>query len=393
MHDDVIYLDFNASTPCDPLVVEAMLPFFTDIFANAASLNHRPGQKAFTTLEEARAQIARLVHAKTAADITFTSGATEANNLIIKGIAEATASSGRHLITQVTEHPSVLEPMRHMAARGWELTEIGVDSEGTIRLDELAEAIRPDTTLMSIMLANNETGTIQPVAEVTRLAHEHGVVVHCDAAQGPGKIAVDIEELGADYITLSAHKLHGPKGVGAVCKGTETRHRLAARIHGGGQENGLRSGTSNVAGAVGFAAAMRLAASRWSQDALHMAELRDRLEHRITGRLDGSTVNGATGRRLPGTSNLSFAGTDANALLASLTDLAISSGSACTSAHAKPSYVLRSMGVRPDLAAASIRFSVGRTTTAEEVDRAADRLVEEVTRLRAMKKRRPTRRR
>jgi cysteine desulfurase len=388
MSDDVIYLDFNASTPCDPRVIEAMLPYFGEESANPASRTHRPGQRAFAALEEARWSIGRSLGAESPDQITFTSGATEANNQVLKGVAASLAHKGRHLITQVTEHPSVLEPLKYLVSQGWDLTEIGVDRDGTIRLDELGSAIRTDTTLASLMLANNETGTIQPIADAAEMLRSRGVLLHCDAAQGPGKLEVDVSRLGADYLTLSAHKVYGPKGIGVVCRAARAEGKLHPLLHGGGQENALRSGTSNVPAAVGFATALSLAADRLDTDVRRMADLRDTLESRIMQRIDGCSVNGAIGNRLPGTSNLSFEGIEGNALLASLTDLAVSSGSACSSAHQRPSEVLLAMGLRSSLAAASIRFSVGRTTTRDEIDRAGGRVAEEVERLRSMRRRR-----
>jgi cysteine desulfurase len=388
MHD-VIYLDYNASTPCDRRVMEAMIPLLADCFANPSSRSHRPGQEAFGLLEEARTRVARTIGASSASEITFTSGATEANNLALKGAAASLADRGRHLLSQATEHPSVLEPLRHLERNGWEVTLLPVGRDGRVRVDELAAAIRPDTVLVSLMLANNETGVVQAVPEVARIVRDHGALIHCDAAQGPGKMAVDIASLPVDLMTFSAHKAYGPKGVGGLyCRRRRPPFAPSPQLHGGGQEGGLRSGTPNLPAAVGMALAFEIAAEDWREDAERIGALRDRMEQRILDAIDGCTVNGAGDHRLPGTSNLSFAGVDGNALLASLPDLAISSGSACTSAHPEPSYVLRAMGVAPALAAASIRFSLGRPTTQQEMERAADRVVEEVTRLRAMRGRR-----
>ncbi len=340
-----IYLDYNASTPCDPRVVDAMLPFFGEIFANPASRSHRPGQRAFAALEEARARTAAALGARSATEITFTSGATEGNNLVLVGVARALELRGRHLLTQATEHAAVLEPLRALERQGWELTLLGVDREGRLRLDELAAALRPDTALVSLMLANNETGTIQPVAEAAALAHQQGAVLHCDAAQGPGKIPVDAAALAVDFLTVSAHKVYGPKGVGALYRARRTpAFRLPALLCGGGQEEGLRSGTPNLPGAVGLAAALEIAAGDVAAEMERLGGLRDRLERRILEGIDGCSVNGARDHRLPGTTNISFAGVDGNALLASLPDLAVSSGSACTSAAPEPSAVLRAMG-------------------------------------------------
>jgi len=384
---DTVYLDYNASTPCDPRVVDEMIPLLADGFANPASRSHRMGQRAFTLLEDARRRLAVAIGGRYPSEITFTSGATEANNLALKGVSEALADRGRHIVTQVTEHPSVLEPLRHLEGSGWKLTILGVEPDGRIRPDELLSALRPDTVLVSLMLANNETGTIQPIREANEILRDHPALLHCDAAQGPGKLGIDVGRLGADLVTFSGHKFYGPKGIGALFM---RRRRPPIRphplLHGGGQENGIRSGTPNVPAAVGMARAMEIASAEWAADAARTAALRETLEQRILNTVEGATVNGPLEDRLPGTSNMSFAGVDGNALLASLTDLAVSSGSACSSARPEPSRVLRAMGVVPDLAAASIRFSLGRPTTEEEVIRAADRVVEEVTRLRAMRR-------
>jgi cysteine desulfurase len=380
---DVIYLDYNASTPCDPTVLDAMLPFLGSEYGNPASRSHRPGQAAFAALENARATVASSLGAASAAEITFTSGATEANNLVLKGIAEAIAGRGRHLITQATEHASVLAPLRYLADRGWRLTVLGVDAGGRIRLDELAAELRSETALVSLMLANNETGTVQPVSEAAEIVHHRGALLHCDAAQGPGKLTVDTADLGADFVTVSAHKVYGPKGIGALwC--SRRAPSLRPLLHGGGHEDGRRSGTPNLPGAVGLAAALELAAGELPDEATRLAGLRDLLERRIVEQLDGCSVNGDLQHRLPNTSNLAFGGVEGTAIIVSLADLAVSSGSACTSSHPEPSPVLRAMGLPRALAAASIRFSLGRQTTAEEVERAAERVVTEVRRLRTL---------
>ena len=385
MSDDIIYLDFNASTPCDPRVVEAMLPYLSDTFANPSSRHHRPGQDAFTALEQARSTVARLLGAASSTEIVFTSGATEANNLALTGAAEMRTGNGRHIVTQVTEHPSVLEPLAHLQKSGWDVTELGVDSDGRIRLDELSGALRDDTILVSLMLANNETGALQPVVQAAVLARERGALIHCDAAQAVGKVAVDVAALNVDLLSLSGHKLYAPKGIGALfVRRSRPPLRLVPLIRGGGHEYGLRSGTPNLPGAVALARALEIACADLEAEMGRLADLRDRLEAIIVGKLDGCSVNGSTTHRLPGTCNLSFAGIEGNALLASLPDLAVSTGSACTSAHPQASPVLLAMGVPPALAMASLRLSVGRPTTTDEVDRAAPRIIEEVTRLRSM---------
>ncbi len=385
MRDDPIYLDCNATTPSDPRVVEAMLSFMTGTFANPTTRNHRPGRDAATALERARATIDRLLGGSAASEVVFTAGATEANNLALLGAAEAMEGRGRHLISQATEHASVLEPLAALQRRGWEISLVGVDERGRVRLDELESALRDDTVVVSLMLANNETGTIQPVARAAELAHGRGALLHCDAAQGIGKIPADVGELDVDLLTLSAHKFYGPKGVGALwIRRRRPPIRLTPVIHGGGQENGLRSGTPNVPGAVGMARAMELAAEAGESERVRVAALRDRLEDAILGAVDGSSRNGDAANRLPNTSNLSIAGVEVNALLASLPDLAVNTGSACASSHSESSPVLLAMGVPDELARSSLRLSLGRFTTEEEVDRAAARIIEEVVRLRDM---------
>jgi cysteine desulfurase len=386
---DVIYLDNNASTPCDPRVVEAMLPFFGDVFANPSSRNHGPGREAFTALEEARATVARCLGAHSPTEIFFTSGASEGNNLALIGAATALSGRGRHLVTQATEHPSVLEPLRHLAASGWDLSVVGVDGDGRVRLDEIEKALRDDTALVSLMLANNETGTLQPVRAAADLAHVRSGLIHCDAAQGAGKIEFDVDSLGADLLTVSGHKVYGPKGIGALyVRRRRPPLRLPPIIRGGGHESGLRSGTPNVPGAVALAHALEIARDGLAGEAARIAALRDRLEARIVEAVEGCTVNGSRAHRLPGTSNLSFAGIEGNALLASLPDIAVSTGSACASNHPEASPVLRAMGVDKGLASASVRVSLGRFTTGDEVERAAQRIIEEVTRLRSLSRRR-----
>jgi cysteine desulfurase len=388
MEERVIYLDYNASTPCDPRVVEAMEPFFDQKFANPSSRSHRAGRDAFTALETARGSAAALLGARSASEVVFTSGATESNNLALVGAARALLDRGRHLVTQATEHPSVLEVFRALRNDGWTTTQIGVDRSGRIRLDDLESALRPETILVSLMLANNETGTVQPVREVAKLAHNRGILVHCDAAQGVGKIPVDVAELDVDLLSLSGHKLYAPKGIGALfVRRTKPPFSLSPQLHGGGHEGGLRSGTPNLPGAVALAQALEIADLELDNERLRIESLRDRLEERIVRAIDDCHVNGSREHRLPGTSNLSFAGIDGNALLAALPDLAVSTGSACASSHPQASTVLLAMGVKPDLAKASLRLSLGRFSTQAEVDRAADRIVDEVRRLRSLKRR------
>jgi cysteine desulfurase len=388
MKSDVIYLDYNASTPCDPRVVDAIQPFFAEISANPSSRSHRSGQAAFTALEGARSSVAGFLGARSATEVVFTSGATEANNLALLGAARFLQPRGRHLITQTTEHPSVLEVLRALREEGWTLTEVDVDSEGLVRPDHIEAAFHDDTVLISLMLANNETGAVQPVREVAEIAHGRGILLHCDAAQGIGKIDVDVLDLGADLMSLSGHKVYAPKGIGALyIRRGKPPVAIQPQMWGGGHEGGMRSGTPNVPGAVGLATALDIAKEMLPTEGHRIAELRDRLEKSIVDRLEGATVNGPLANRLPGTTNISFPGVDGNSLLASLTDLAVSTGSACTSSHPEASPVLLAMGLRPELAKASLRISLGRFSTVEEADTAADRIVEEVSRLRWLKRR------
>lgn len=386
MNTDVIYLDYNASTPCDPRVVEVMLPFFAEVFANPSSRSHRSGRAAFFALEESRTAIAGFLGARSATEVVFTSGATEANNLALIGAARSLQARGRHLVTQKTEHPSVLEVLRALRRDGWSLTEIGVDAEGRVSLDQLESVIREDTVLISLMLANNETGTLQPVHKAAELAHERGVLLHCDAAQGSGKIDVDVKALQADLLSLSGHKVYGPKGIGALyIRRGKPPFEISPHTYGGGHEGGLRSGTPNVPAVVGLARALEIAKAELTTDQARISALRDRLEGSIVDRVE-ARVNGSVEDRLPGTSNISFPGIDGNALLASLPDLAVSSGSACTSSHPEASPVLVAMGLKPELAKGSLRLSLGRFSTEQEVDRAADRITEEVLRLRKLRR-------
>jgi cysteine desulfurase len=385
---DVIYLDYNASTPCDPRVMEAMQPYFDRVFANPSSRGHLPGRDAFTALEGARSAVAASLGARSPTEIIFTSGATEANNLALFGAARARARRGRHLVTQSTEHPSVLEALRALRADGWDLTEVGVDHEGRVRLDELESALRDETVLVSLMFANNETGTVQPVREVAELVHGRGALIHCDAAQGIGKIELDVAQLDVDLLSLSGHKLYAPKGIGALyVRRSSPPLKLPPHIHGGGHEGGLRSGTPNLPGAIALARALEIAGAELDDEEPRIAAFRDRLEKTIVDAIDDCAVNGSIEHRLPGTSNISFSGVEGNALLASLPDLAVSSGSACTSSSPEASPVLLAMGVKPELAKASLRLSLGRFTTEDEIDRAAERIVEDVLRLRRLRRR------
>jgi cysteine desulfurase len=381
-----IYMDHNATTPVDARVLEAMLPYFTEEFGNAASKSHGFGWRAQEAVEAARGEVARLIGAS-GREIVWTSGATESDNLAVKGAARfhAAAGKGRHLVTCRTEHKAVLDSAKALERAGFEVTLLDVEPDGRLDPARVRAALRPDTILVSVMHANNETGVVHPIAEVGAICHEAGVLFHCDAAQSVGKIPVDVEALGVDLLSLSAHKVYGPKGIGALwVRRRPARARLLAEIDGGGHERGLRSGTLNVPGIVGFGKAAELARVEGPAEAARLAPLRDRLEAGLTAGLGGVTVNGSREHRLPGTLNVSFDGVEGEALMMAVRDVAVSAGSACTSAALEPSYVLRAMGVSDVLAHASLRFGLGRSTTADEVDHAARRFVEKVEHLRAM---------
>jgi cysteine desulfurase len=376
-------MDHHSTTPVDPRVLDAMLPYFTERFGNAASRSHVFGWRAEEAVEEARDEVARLVGA-TAREIVWTSGATESDNLAVKGVARFHAARGRHLITTAIEHKAVLDAMAALTREGFEVTVLPVSAEGLVDPEAVRAAIRPDTVLVSVMHANNEVGTIQPVEEIGRITREKGVLFHTDAVQSLGRIPFDVEAAGADLVSLSAHKMYGPKGVGALYVRRRPRARLVAQIDGGGHERGYRSGTLNVPGIVGFGAAARIAREEMPAEAPRILALRERLRRAILAGIDRVSVNGSLDRRLPGNLNLSFEHVEGEALLIALKDVAVSSGSACTSASLEPSYVLRAMGVSDELAHASIRFGIGRFNTEEEVDHVARLVVEKARRLREM---------
>ena len=377
-----IYLDYNSTTPCDPRVVEAMLPYFTGKFGNAASRSHAFGWEAEAAVELAREQVAALVGAEPK-EIIFTSGATEGDNLAIKGVMDAYASKGRHIITVVTEHKAVLDTAHHAERMGGEVTWLSVDGEGLINLAELEAAIRPETVLIAVMYANNEIGVIQPIREISELARRRGVLFFSDATQAVGKVPVDVTADGIDLMALSGHKLYGPKGIGALyVRRRDPRVRLAAQMDGGGHERGMRSGTLNVPAIVGLGKACELCGVEMEADGARLRVLRDELEAGLLA-LGGARVNGSRGHRLPQVTNISFGGVDGEALLAGLgKDIALSSGSACTSASMEPSYVLKALGLDDELAHSSLRLGLGRWTTAEEVDFAITRIGETVAKLR-----------
>jgi cysteine desulfurase len=379
-----IYMDYSATTPCDPRVVERMTPFFTEMFGNAASRSHAFGWTAEAAVEKARRQVAAILGAHEK-EIIWTSGSTEANNLAIKGAAEMYAKKGRHFITAITEHKAVLDPMKRLESQGAEVTWLPVCGKGHVDLAELAGAIREDTVLVSLMAANNEIGTLHPLAEIGKLCKERGVLFHTDATQAIGKIDIDVESMGIDLLSLSAHKFYGPKGVGALyVRRRNPRVRLTSQMDGGGHERGMRSGTLNVSGIVGMGAAAEICQQEMSQGVSHLIALRDRLEALLLAGIPDAVVNGDPEHRLPHLTNVSFPYVEGESLLMGVKELAVSSGSACTSASLEPSYVLKVLGLGDELAHSSIRFSLGRFSTEEEVDFAADRVVHEVTRLREM---------
>ncbi|MEZ4379721.1 MAG: IscS subfamily cysteine desulfurase [Nannocystaceae bacterium] len=379
-----IYLDYAATCPVDPRVVEAMLPCFTDNFGNAASRTHVFGWRGEEAVDAARIEIAKTINADPK-EITFTSGATESNNLAIKGIAEYLADKGRHIVTAVTEHKAVLDTCKYLERRGFEVTYLPVGADGLVDLEELKAALRDDTILVSIMFANNETGVLQPIGAIGKLCKERKILFHTDAVQAFTKVPIDVQALGIDLMSISAHKIYGPKGVGALyVRRRRPRVRLAPQIHGGGHERGNRSGTLNVPGIVGFGEAARIAREEMAAEQARIFELREHLRRRFVAEIPHSIVNGSLEHHLPGTLNISFAYVEGESLLMGLKDIAVSSGSACTSASLEPSYVLRAMGLDDELAHSSLRITVGRPTTREELDYLADRVKEQVERLREM---------
>ena len=379
-----IYLDNNATTPLDRRVLEAMMPYLTDSFGNASSHNHVFGWTAAEAVAKARAQVAEAIGAGED-DIIWTSGATESDNLAIKGVAEMHPGKGNHIITSAVEHKAVLDTCTYLQSRGLEVTFLTVDAAGRVSAEQVREAITDRTILVTIMAANNEVGTVQPIAAIGAVCRERGVLFHTDATQALGKTPLDAEAMGIDLLSCSAHKIYGPKGVGALYVRRRNRPvRLAAQMHGGGHERGMRSGTLNVPGIVGMGAAADLAQREMSEEARRLRALRDRLHEGLTARLDKVRLNGHRTERLAQTVNLSFAYVEGEALMMKLKDLAVSSGSACTSATLEPSHVLRAMGVGDELSHTSIRFSLGRFTTAEEIEFAVDRIVVAVNQLREL---------
>jgi cysteine desulfurase len=378
-------MDNHATTRTDDRVLAAMLPYFTERFGNAASRNHAFGWAAEAAVDRAREQIAQLVNAKPK-EIIFTSGATESDNLALKGVVEFYREKGNHIITAPTEHKAILDTCKALERKGLaQVTYVPVDATGLIDPDDVRKAITDKTILISIMHANNEIGTIQPLHEIGKVAKEKGVLFHSDATQGVGKIPVDVEAMGIDLMSFTAHKIYGPKGIGALyVRSRNPRVRLAPMMDGGGHERGMRSGTLNVPGIVGLGQACELAGELMTSESEHILRLREKLRHGIMSELDEVYLNGHPLQRLPGNLNLSFAFVEGESLLMGLKDIAVSSGSACTSATLEPSYVLKALGIGEDLAHTSIRFGLGRFNTEEEVEYVCERVVREVNRLREM---------
>ncbi|MBI3251844.1 MAG: cysteine desulfurase [Candidatus Omnitrophica bacterium] len=360
----MIYMDHHATTPVDPRVVRAMVPFFSEKFGNAASLNHRYGKEAHEAVQRARAQIARLINAEPS-EIIFTSGATESNNLALKGAAGAAPDGKNHLLTLSTEHKSVLDPFKRLALSGFEVTHLPVQKDGLVDVEELKRAITPRTILISILFAHNEIGVLQPIAEIGRIAREKGILFHSDAAQALGKVPIDVRKMNLDLLSMTAHKIYGPKGVGALYARRGTL--LAPQIDGGGHEGGMRSGTLNVPGIVGFGKACEICRGRMKKESARLLKLRNRL---LVGllKIPGMNVNGSLKHRLPNNLNVSFPGVESGELLKRLKNVALSSGSACLSTSPEPSYVLKALGVSENLRRSAVRFGLGRFNTEKEVD-------------------------
>jgi cysteine desulfurase len=380
-----IYMDNHATTRVDPRVLDAMIPYFLEKFGNAASRNHSFGWEAEEAVERGRTQIASLIGGKSK-EIIITSGATESDNLAIKGVVEFYKEKGNHVITCVTEHKAILDSCRALERSGKAtVTYLPVDKYGMVDPDDVRKAITDKTVLITIMWANNEVGTIHPIAEIGKIAKEKGIIFHSDAVQAIGHVPVDVEKAGVDLISMTAHKLYGPKGCGALwVRSKGPRVRITPIIDGGGHERGMRSGTLNVPGIVGFGAACEIAGKEMIEEAARMRELRDKLQAGLFERLDEIYLNGHPTERLPGNLNVSFAYVEGESLLMGINDVAVSSGSACTSATLEPSYVIRALGIDDELAHSSIRFGVGRFNTEEEVDYVTDRVTREVKRLRDM---------
>jgi cysteine desulfurase len=382
-NDQPIYLDYQATTPMDPRVLEAMMPYFTHKFGNAHSRSHAYGWEAEEGVEKARAQIARLIGADEK-EVIYTSGATESNNLAIKGVAEFYKDRRNHIVTTVTEHKCVLDTCRHLEQEGFTVTYLPVQQNGLVDLDRLREAVTDKTVVVSIMAVNNEIGVIQPLAEIGKICREKGAFFHTDAAQAVGKIPLDVEAMNIDLMSISGHKIYGPKGIGALYVRRKPRVRLAAMIHGGGQERGFRSGTLPTPLCIGIGEACEIAMKEMDAEAARLTKLRDRMLKGLQSKLTDIVVNGDLDHRIPGNLNISFAYVEGESLMMGIKNLAVSSGSACTSASLEPSYVLRALGVEEEMAHTSLRIGLGRFTTEHEVDTAVDELVRHVNKLREM---------
>jgi cysteine desulfurase len=380
-----IFMDNHSTTPTDPRVLEEMLPYFTTKFGNAASRSHRFGWEAEEAVDYARERVAQLIGAKDSKEIVFTSGATESDNVAIKGVAEFYKEKGNHIVTTVIEHKAVLDTCKRLEKEGYQVTYLEVGKEGRVDPDDVRKALTDKTILVSVMLANNEIGTVQPLAEIGAITRERGVLLHTDAVQGIGKIDFDVQKMNVDLASLTAHKIYGPKGIGALyVRRSKPRVRVVAQMDGGGHERGMRSGTLPVPLIVGFGKACEIMTREGKAESAKLLALRERLRRRIMDRLDEVYVNGSVEHRLPGNLNLSFNFVEGEGLMMAIKDVAVSSGSACTSASLEPSYVLRALGVGDELAHSSIRFGLGRFNTEEEVDYVGDLVVEKVKRLREL---------
>ena len=380
-----IFMDYHSTTPVDPRVIEEMLPYFNEKFGNAASRSHAFGWTAEEAVDYSRERIAKLINAQSEKEIVFTSGATESNNVAIKGVAEFYKEKGDHIITTVIEHKAVLDTCKRLEKEGFQVTYLGVGKDGRVDPDDVKKAITDKTILVSVMLANNEIGTVQPLAEIGKITRERGVLLHSDAVQGVGKVPFDVQSMNVDLASITAHKMYGPKGVGGLyVRRSKPRVRLVAQMDGGGHERGMRSGTLNVPGIVGFGKAAELMMKEGKAEGERLLALRERLRNKLMSSLEEVYVNGSLEHRLPGNLNVSFAFVEGEAMMMAIKDVAVSSGSACTSASLEPSYVLRALGVGDELAHSSIRFGLGRYTTEEEIDYVADLVIDKVKHLRNM---------
>jgi cysteine desulfurase len=380
-----IFMDYHSTTPVDPRVLEEMLPFFSERFGNAASRSHSFGWTAEEAVDYSRERIGKLIGAQSEKEVVFTSGATESNNVALKGVAEFYKEKGNHIITTVIEHKAILDTCKRLEKEGLTVTYLPVGKDGLVDPDDVKKAITDKTILVSVMLANNEIGTVQPIAEIGKITRESGVLLHSDAVQGVGKVPFDVQAMNVDLASVTAHKMYGPKGVGALyVRRSKPRVRLVAQMDGGGHERGMRSGTLNVPGIVGFGKAADIMLKEGKEEGQKLLALRERLRNKLTAALEEVYVNGSLEHRLPGNLNISFNFVEGEAMMMAIKDVAVSSGSACTSASLEPSYVLRALGVGDELAHSSIRFGLGRFNTEEEVDYVADLVIDRVKHLRNM---------